>query len=78
MQIAVTNVSIPAMSTIGYGTGTLVEDDLRAGGTIPAGTRVTFVGDHRPMRDLGEALRYADEPPVADVEGYQIVGGPDA
>jgi hypothetical protein len=49
------------MSTVGYGEG-LDEADRR----------VTFVGDHRPMRDLGRALPHALEPGYAEVEAWQI------
>ena len=51
--VHVTRVHIPAMSTVGEGEGWTEQD-----GTI---YRVWFAGDHRPMRDLGEALaRYND------------------
>jgi len=52
-------VSVPAMSTIGYGEGIETE----------TGEEIRFCGDHRPLRDLGEALRYASEPP----ESWQIL-----
>ncbi len=61
--IAVTKVSVPAMSTIGYGSG--VDED---------GRRVRFVGDHRPLRDLGEALTVARDPILVRVEPWQDVG----
>lgn len=60
MTITVTRVNIPAMSTIGYGFGT--DED---------GNEVEFVGDHRPMRDIGEAIaraRTPDELPTVDDE----------
>lgn len=59
MKVIVERISIPAMSTIGYG-----------GGVDSAGNRVTFFGDHRPMRHIGEAISEAssrDALPVADV-----------
>jgi len=62
MRVQVQRVSIGAMSTIGYGEG-LDETDRR----------VTFLGDHRPMRELGWALPHATEPVYADVEPWQIV-----
>jgi hypothetical protein len=64
MLLTVTKVSIPAMSTIGYGTG--IDDN---------GNEVKFIGDHRPMRHIGEAMRWAkhDEPVEVDVEDWQIV-----
>jgi hypothetical protein len=55
--VHVTRVNIPPMSTIGYGEG-----------WTDQGQRVSFMGDHRPMRYLGEALRDADEEPIAIVE----------
>lgn len=64
MRVQVYRVSIPAMSTIGYGEG-LDEADRR----------VTFIGDHRPMRDLGRALPHATEPIYAEVEPWQITEG---
>jgi len=49
ITVHVTRVNIPAMSTIGFGEG-----------WTDQGQRVSFMGDHRPMRHLGEALE--DEP----------------
>ena len=64
VQVSVTRVSIPAYSSLGFGYGTCAD----------CGTEVRFVGDHRPMLDLGEAVSAGgDEPPVAEVEEYQIV-----
>ena len=63
MRVRVLRVSIPAMSTIGYGQGIMIE----------TGEEIRFCGDHRPLRDLGEALRSASEPPVAEVEHWQIL-----
>ncbi len=59
MRVRVFMVSVPAMSTIGYGEGIETE----------TGEEIRFCGDHRPLRDLGEALRYASEPP----ESWQIL-----
>jgi hypothetical protein len=52
------------MSTIGYGEGLDQEEH-----------HVTFLGDHRPMRELGRALPHATEPIYADVEPWQFVEG---
>jgi hypothetical protein len=64
MRVQVLRVSIPAWSTIGYGEG-LTEDERR----------VHFMGDHRPMRELGRALPHAQEPVYAEVESWQLVEG---
>ncbi len=64
MVLAVFRVNIPAMSTVGYGVG-MGED----------GKTYQFVGDHRPMRDLGEAVARAttsDELPTVTLEAWQI------
>jgi hypothetical protein len=63
MLISVTRISIPAMSTIGYGWG---KDET--------GRVVRFVGDHRPMRDIGEAMQHmtSDEPITVDLEDWQV------
>ena len=63
MRVRVFMVSVPAMSTIGYGEGIETE----------TGEEIRFCGDHRPLRDLGEALRYASEPPEVDIESWQIL-----
>ena len=65
-MVQVTGVSIPAMSTIGYGTG-VTED----------GKPVTFVGDHRPMRELGEVIAATverDDLPMVELEDWQVTG----
>lgn len=49
MRIRVTRITIPPMSTIGYGYGRNVD----------TGDMVTWVGDHRPMRNLGHELDQA-------------------
>ena len=51
------------MSTIGYGQGIEIE----------TGEEIRFCGDHRPLRGLGEALRYASEPPEVEIESWQIL-----
>lgn len=67
MRLTVRAIKIPAMSTIGYGLGVNEE-----------GKVIEFVGDHRPMRHLGESLKAlaeAGEPaPEVDVDDWQIVG----
>lgn len=66
MQVTVTHIQIPSMSTIGYGEG-----------FGPAGETVTFVGDHRPMRNIGEAIHEAqsrEDLPVVDIEDPYITG----
>lgn len=60
--VMVDRVTIPAMSTVGYGFG-----------TTESGEPIQFVGDHRPMRELGIALREAQVPVVVSVEPWQIV-----
>ena len=49
-EVKVLHVSIPAFSTIGYGRGETRE-----------GKEVSFVGDHRPMRHIGEAIAQGEE-----------------
>ena len=63
MTIAVTHVSIPAWSTIGYGRG------LDEHGNV-----VRFVGDQGPLRQLGDALAVATEPLMVEVEAWQVLG----
>jgi hypothetical protein len=63
MRVQVFGVSIPALSTIGYGYGISVE----------SGAEIQFCGDRRPLRNLGEALRDAIEPPVVEIESWQIL-----
>lgn len=65
VKVTVDRVNIPPMSTIGYGYG---RDE--------AGNLITFAGDHRPMRYLGEAIascRTRDELPVVELEIWQVV-----
>lgn len=63
-DVKVERVVIPPMSTVGLGFGTT--DD----GTVA----VIFAGDHRLMRDLGEAIANGFEPIVADVPEWAILG----
>jgi len=60
--VRVYRVHVPAMSTIGYGWGKTVD-----------GTVIEFAGDHRPMRELGEALVLAHAPLLITIEPWQIV-----
>lgn len=62
MNLKVVRVSIPRWSTIGYGWG-YGED----------GRLYVFVGDHRPMRALGEALGDGGSIDV-NVEPGQVLG----
>jgi hypothetical protein len=65
MLLTVYRVIIPAWSTIGYGTG---RDEN--------GTAYRFVGDHRPMRHLGEIVAQTaseDKLPTVDLEDWQIL-----
>ena len=65
MTLTVYRVSIPAMSTIGYGYG---KDEN--------GSSYRFVGDHRPMRHLGEMVAQtpsADQLPIVEVEAWQFI-----
>lgn len=64
-MITVYRINIPAMSTIGHGYGKDEE-----------GKDIRFVGDHRPMRDIGEAIAAAkseDDLPQVEPEGYQVI-----
>jgi hypothetical protein len=63
MRVRVLKVSIPAMSTIGYGFGINIE----------TGAEIRFCGDHRPLRNFGEALRLASESPEIEIEPWQIL-----
>ena len=51
------------MSSIGFGYGL----------NVASGEEVCFVGDHRPMRDLGETLNSCAETIEADVEEWRII-----
>ena len=65
MRVTIQEVAIPVMSSIGYGRGV---DDL--------GSVVVVAGDHRPMRDIGEAIRRGEAVTV-DVSPWQILGEDD-
>ena len=62
LTVSVERVTIPAGSTIGYGLGVDEQGNL-----------VRFVGDHRPLRQLGEALAGADEPIEVEVADWQVL-----
>ncbi len=63
MRVTIKRIHIPAWSTIGYGYG-----------TDENGKDVTFVGDHRPMRDLGAAMQRttSHDPIEVDLEDWQV------
>lgn len=61
MTLTLEQITIPAGST-GYGVGV---DEV--------GRRVRFVGDHRPLRHLGEALTIARDPILVRVEPWQLI-----
>jgi hypothetical protein len=63
MRVRVFKVTIPAMSTVGYGYGIDVE----------TGAVVCFCGDHRPLRNLGEALRSSTESPEIEIASWQVL-----
>jgi hypothetical protein len=63
MRAIVYHVSIPAMSTVGFGYGL----------DAASGDEVRFVGDHRAMRGLGEALHSAAAVIEVNVEEWQII-----
>ena len=75
MIVLVTKVSIPPMSTVGHGWG-------YSTGNCGKVCNVHFVGDQRPMRDLGEAIEWAnkhdEDPPVTVVEEWQSVSATEA
>ena len=62
MTLTLNQVSIPAGSTIGYGQG--IDDE---------GRHVRFAGDHRPLRQLGQALAVATEPIEVEVADWQLL-----
>lgn len=61
--VKVYRVHIPPMSTMGTGYG--IDEE---------GNHVTFGGDHRPMRYLGEAMagHSKDDPIVVELEDWQV------
>jgi hypothetical protein len=64
MTVTVLRISVPAMSSIGFGSG--VNEN---------GDHVEFAGDHRAMRNIGEAMQYttSNEPIVVELEDWQIL-----
>ena len=62
MILTLERIRIPAWSTVGYGVG--VDED---------GRRVQFVGDHHPLRQLGETLAVATEPIEVEVTDWQVL-----
>lgn len=71
MTVHTYRVTVPAWSSVGYGYGHTEIDGKRF--------RVSFVGDHRPMRELCEAMQahHAIDPDAtsleAEVEEYQLL-----
>jgi hypothetical protein len=66
--VQVREITIPPWSTIGHG----------AGFDIDTGDIVLFVGDHRPMRHLGDAIcaaRDEDDLPLVELADWQICRG---
>jgi hypothetical protein len=63
MRVQLYRVHIPAMSTLGYGYGY----------DTASGAKVSFVGEHRSVRDLGEALRSGGGPVEVKVEDWQTL-----
>lgn len=63
MRVIIYHVSIPAMSTVGFGSGI----------DAASGDKVRFVGDHRAMRSLGEALDSGAETLEVNVEDWQMI-----
>lgn len=61
MVVWIERVHIPAMSTVGLGYGYTDE-----------GLYVEVVGDHRPMRDLGQALAWNPEPIAVNAPDYAV------
>lgn len=65
MRVSVERVNVPAMSTVGYGYGT--------GQAACGPVSITFAGDHREMRYLGEAIEEAGQPIEAEIETWQVI-----
>ena len=59
MMATVTRINVPAGSTLGYGEA-VAED----------GTVYAFAGDHRPMRNIGEALAAGEAPEIDTDEAF--------
>ena len=63
MLVQVLRVTVPPMSTIGYGYG-----------VNEKGQEVSFVGDHRPMRYIGDLMMsLAPDPCEIELESWQIM-----
>jgi|GEM_PF-2466468 len=62
MNVRVTAASVPRWSSIGYGWGHTETED------------VVFVGDHRPMRALVEALGEQGPGIEVDLDDWQLLG----
>ncbi len=56
-------VEVPAMSSVGFAEAILSD----------TGEYIQICGDHRALREIGEALRTANEPIQAEIEAWQIV-----
>jgi hypothetical protein len=66
MRVLVQQITVPAMSTVGFGAGVDLADSQL----------VSFCGDHRPLGDIQKALAAKDDAPViAVVEDWQVIGG---
>ena len=64
MRVWVLRVSVPAMSTMGYGWGETIDGEPTQ--------FVAFAGDHRPMRHLGEAIQ-SEGGVIVDLDDWQIL-----
>lgn len=63
ISVNVKRVMCPPGDTLGYGYG-----------TTTSGLRLTFAGDHRPMRALAEAVQASrGQPVVAVIWPYQVL-----
>jgi hypothetical protein len=64
VKVSVERINIPAWSTVGYGYGT--DED---------GNEVRWIGDHRPMRHIGEAMQHttSDDPIVVELEDWEVL-----
>jgi hypothetical protein len=65
MLVHVNHIVVPGGSSIGYGTGV----------DRASGQSVTFCGEHRAMRQLGEALVAGESGVEAEVEDWQLLRG---
>jgi hypothetical protein len=63
MKLKVTEIRIPPMSTVGYGEG--IDE---------SGRKISWVGDHRPMRELAEVVDDATEDFIEiELEDWQLL-----